>query len=198
MLSFHRELRREIRMRKRLEREGGIQSVKSFDSTNSLGEPGNDANLNKNNNNNNYGGEKNSNNNNNNSDTDLAEREQQQQQKQQQHLFDDDPDIVDEEERAERRRLRETPLHLRRNARFLRSMLRNGLRKLANRLEEKEEREKLKFQTAASLTDSEKERVRTRQENRQKRRVALKQWTKRTIGVGVVFVAKVLKDGKEE
>ena len=198
MLSFHRELRREIRMRKRLEREGGIQSVKSFDSTNSLGEPGNDANLNKNNNNNNYGGEKNSNNNNNNSDTDLAEREQQQQQKQQQHLFDDDPDIVDEEERAERRRLRETPLHLRRNARFLRSMLRNGLRKLANRLEEKEEREKLKFQAAASLTDSEKERVRTRQENRQKRRVALKQWTKRTIGVGVVFVAKVLKDGKEE
>jgi len=198
MLSFHRELRREIRMRKRLEREGGIQSVKSFDSTNSLGEPGNDANLNKNNNNNNYGGEKNSNNNNNNSDTDLAEREQQQQQKQQQHLFDDDPDIVDEEERAERRRLRETPLHLRRNARFLRSMLRNGLRKLANRLEEKEEREKLKFQAAASLTDSEKERVRTRQENRQKRRVALKQWTKRTIGIGVVFVAKVLKDGKEE
>jgi len=197
MLSFHRELRREIRMRKRLEREGGIQSVKSFDSTNSLGEPGNDANLNKNNNNN-YGGEKNSNNNN--SDTDLvAEREQQQQQhKQQQHLFDDDPDIVDEEERAERRRLRETPLHLRRNARFLRSMLRNGLRKLANRLEEKEEREKLKFQAAASLTDSEKERARTRQENRQKRRVALKQWTKRTIGVGVVFVAKVLKDGKEE
>ena len=197
MLSFHRELRREIRMRKRLEREGGIQSMKSFDSTNSLGEPGNDANLNKNNNNN-YGGEKNSNNNN--SDTDLvAEREQQQQQhKQQQHLFDDDPDIVDEEERAERRRLRETPLHLRRNARFLRSMLRNGLRKLANRLEEKEEREKLKFQAAASLTDSEKERVRTRQENRQKRRVALKQWTKRTIGVGVVFVAKVLKDGKEE
>ena len=184
-------------MRKRLEREGGIQSVKSFDSTNSLGEPGNDANLNKNNNNN-YGGEKNSNNNN--SDTDLvAEREQQQQEhKQQQHLFDDDPDIVDEEERAERRRLRETPLHLRRNARFLRSMLRNGLRKLANRLEEKEEREKLKFQAAASLTDSEKERVRTRQENRQKRRVALKQWTKRTIGVGVVFVAKVLKDGKEE
>jgi F0F1-type ATP synthase delta subunit len=77
-------------------------------------------------------------------------------------------------------------------------MLRNGLRKLANRLEEKEEREKLKFQAAASLTDSEKERVRTRQENRQKRRVALKQWTKRTIGVGVVFVAKVLKDGKEE
>ena len=200
MLSFHRELRREIRMRKRLEREGGIQSVKSFDSTNSLGEPGNDANLNKNNNNNNnnYGGEKNSNNNN--SDTDLvAEREQQQQEhKQQQHLFDDDPDIVDEEERAERRRLRETPLHLRRNARFLRSMLRNGLRKLANRLEEKEEREKLKFQAAASLTDSEKERVRTRQENRRKRRVALKQWTKRTIGVGVVFVAKVLKDGKEE
>lgn len=191
MLSFHRELRREIRMRKRLEREGGIQSVKSFDSTNSLGEPGNDANLNKNKNN--YGGEKNSNNNNNNnSDTDLAEREQQQ------HLFDDDPDIVDEEERAERRRLRETPLHLRRNARFLRSMLRNGLRKLANRLEEKEEREKLKFQAAASLTDSERERVRTRQENRQKRRVALKQWTKRTIGVGVVFVAKVLKDGKEE
>ena len=190
MLSFHRELRREIRMRKRLEREGGIQSVKSFDSTNSLGEPGNDANLNKNKNN--YGGEKNSNNNNNSSDTDLAEREQQQ------HLFDDDPDIVDEEERAERRRLRETPLHLRRNARFLRSMLRNGLRKLANRLEEKEEREKLKFQAAASLTDSERERVRTRQENRQKRRVALKQWTKRTIGVGVVFVAKVLKDGKEE
>ena len=192
MLSFHRELRREIRMRKRLEREGGIQSVKSFDSTNSLGEPGNDANLNKNKNN--YGGEKNSNNNNNNnsSDTDLAEREQQQ------HLFDDDPDIVDEEERAERRRLRETPLHVRRNARFLRSMLRNGLRKLANRLEEKEEREKLKFQAAASLTDSERERVRTRQENRQKRRVALKQWTKRTIGVGVVFVAKVLKDGKEE
>ena len=188
MLSFHRELRREIRMRKRLEREGGIQSVKSFDSTNSLGEQGNDANL-KNNKNNNRGDK----NRNNISDTNLAEREQRQEK-----LFDDDADVLDEEERAERRRLRETPLHLRRNARFLRSMLRNGLRKLANRLEEKEEREKLKFQAAASLSDGEKERARTRRENKQKRRMALKRWTKRTIGVGVVFVAKILNDGKDD
>ena len=146
-------------MRKRLEREGGIQSVKSFDSTNSLGEPGNDANLNKNKNN--YGGEKNSNNNNNNnSDTraTTAEREQQQ------HLFDDDPDIVDEEERAERRRLRETPFTLASKRSIFTEHAPLDLRKLANRLEEKEEREKLKFQAAASLTDSERERVRTRQE----------------------------------
>ena len=188
MLSFHRELRREMRLRKRLKREGSMQSVKSFDSTNSLGEQGNDANL-KNNKNNNRG-DKNSNNI---SDTNLVEREQRQEK-----LFDDDADVLDEEERAERRRLRETPLHLRRNARFLRSMLRNGLRKLANRLEEKEEREKLKFQAAASLSDGEKERARTRRENKQKRRMALKRWTKRTIGVGVVFVAKILNDGKDD
>ena len=137
----------------------------SFESSNSLGEQGNDASLNN-------SGE--------------------------QQLFDDDPDILDEEERAEQRRLRETPLHLRRKARFLRSMLRNGLRKLANQLEEKEEREKLKFQAAASLTDSEKERAQTRRENRQKRRTALRRWMRRTIGVGVVYAAKILNDGKDD
>ena len=77
-------------------------------------------------------------------------------------------------------------------------MLRNGLRKLANQLEEKEEREKLKFQAAASLTDSEKERAQTRRENRQKRRTALRRWMRRTIGVGVVYAAKILNDGKDD
>ena len=167
MLAFHRELRRErrIQKRERMKRESSMNLEQSFESSNSLGEQGNDASLNN-------SGE--------------------------QQLFDDDPDILDEEERAEQRRLRETPLHLRRKARFLRSMLRNGLRKLANQLEEKEEREKLKFQAAASLTDSEKERAQTRRENRQKRRTALRRWMRRTIGVGVVYAAKILNDGKDD
>ena len=166
MLSFHRELRREIRIRKRSTAGNGLQSVRSFDSNNS---------------------------NHHHAATEISTSAAED------CLFEDEEvDILDEEEKAVRRKLRESPLHLRRNVRFFKSIVRNSLRKLANTLEEKEEREKLKFKAAATLTSSEKEQREARQQNGQRRRTVVKRWAKRSLFLGVGLIAKVLKADKED
>ena len=148
-----------------MKRESSMNLEQSFESSNSLGEQGNDASLNN-------SGE--------------------------QQLFDDDPDILDEEGAPNNDAFVKL-LCICVGRLLLRSMLVTAFANSPINLKEKEEREKLKFpKPPASLTDSEKERAQTRRENRQKRRTALRRWMRRTIGVGVVYAAKILNDGKDD